>query len=243
MSPSRRRPGGSVRETVADRVVSALEILVKEVALAGQLIRIGQAVRLGPQLLVLTRPDLRAHDLAELEADEVGTALQFAPPLPERGDPLPQARDPLEGLLNLGGQVPAPGEGIQHHTLEVTRQKPLVLVLSMDIHQQRPDSAQDAGRDRGPVHPAAAPPFGAYFAAEDQVAVLGFESQLGEQVAHLVQTVNPHHPLHQRPPLPAAHDTRRGASPQQHLHGVHDDRLSSPGLPRHNIESCLKRYR
>ena len=121
---------------------------MQDVALARQLIRVGQAVGLGAQLLVLAGPNPGAVDLAELEADEVGPALEFPTPLFEGPCPPSQTCDPAEGVLHLRRQIAAPGEGVQHRPLKVPREQPLVLVLSMDVHQHRPDPAQDSRRHR-----------------------------------------------------------------------------------------------
>ena len=90
------------------------------------------------------------------------------------------------------------GVGVEDVALRVHAEKRLVLVLTVEIHEPRPQVAHQSSGAGGAVHPRAIASFGGHLTAQDQEPVLRGDPLLGEEPEYVLPPLHVENPLHDR---------------------------------------------
>ena len=202
-----------------------------------QLPRVFEPPTIDLERLVFPGFDAGTRDLFELEAKKVGPAGQFAGSRLSLLEGVPGRRPAAVECTHLDRRLLESREGVQNRPLGPSIEQRLVLVLTMEIDQRRPQPTDHAGRRGGAVDPGPVAPLCLDLAPQDQETVLGLESQFIELSEERGVTLDVEHPLHDRSIGADSHVVRRGPLTEQQRQGSHDDRLSGAGFAGEGVES------
>ena len=220
-----------------DGGVTRVELLVGAPRGARQLVGVFEPGRLRLERRVLPLPEPGAFDLAELEADEVRTRLEFPDP---RFQLLPLARQRLQLSAQRGDGARPSGrarQGIQQPGLFRGPEQALVLMLSVQVDQVAPQLPQQPHRGGRVVHPGPVAPLARDFPPEHQHVAARGQTQRVQLLPH--RRALPDIERRLDPGAAGAHADHPGRSPfaQQARKGVRHERLAGPGLARQGVEA------
>ena len=178
--------------------------------------RIGQAILLAAQCRLLVRIlEVGGCDFVDLVAQDVSLTGALLLVAPEAGQGVVE-RPQLAPHGAQAAQVRA-GEGIEHVALGSGGDQGPVLVLPVDLDQFGCGFPQRSDWRHAPVDPGLRPSLGGHRAGKDHlpllVAVADHEPGLDERLGGA-----------------GAHHALVGASPEDQLQRLHDERLARPGL-------------
>jgi len=250
--PARPVGHGALRpaQQVERAVLGLGEPVKRGPKLRSQLGGVAQHAPLGAEVLRLEGRGVRLLELAHLKPDEVEALKPLRLPrleVFELGHQLEPASAPLP--IALQG-VLQPAKGVHQAELLHGLEQPLVLVLTVDLHQLPGEAAQQllghgAVIDVGPCAPVAADG-----PRQDELQLVlllpllqGLGEMLREPASHELAVVI------EREDEPALHSSPLGSladhggpcpAPQEQLEGVDEEALARAGLPRHRVQPCSK---
>ena len=152
------------------------------------------------------------------------------------GEPVLEVAHPLPGRGRLGGVDPA--IGVEQGAVAARVEQAAIVMLAVDLDQQRAELAQQAGRDRLIVDEGAAAAVGLGDAADDErLAGLAVEPVLGEQgqggmIGRQLEGDADH-----RLRLAGADQPAVGPHAEREAERVEQDRFARPGLAGQHAEA------
>ena len=192
------------------------------------------------ELRVLVRHERGAFDFLALEAPQIEqaqllllVALQFLQFRRRRAPLLIETRRGIE-------QLAISGKHIQHVALRIGREQKLLIVLPVNISQERRQFFQQRNGHRPAADEGARFSAGQDLALDEQLAVFDFQPGGFQQAAHGGLVAHVEDARDSRAGLARADHFGRRAPAQQQAQGVHHDGFAAAGFAGQQIQPRVK---